>query len=178
VASFYYQRDLLPGEHIIWEGRPATGLIFRPMDAFMVPFSLLWGGFAIFWNVMVWVTEAPWAMRLFGLPFVVVGLYMIAGRFVIDSRSRARTRYLVTDQRVVILKTGGSSTKSLDIKRLPALELQERRDGSGTIRFGDAASPFGAYGWGIWGGNFDTTPQFARIEDVRSVYALIRKQAA
>ena len=50
--------QLLRDEHIAWEGRPYTGLILRPMELFLIPFSLLWGGFALFWNASVWMTDA------------------------------------------------------------------------------------------------------------------------
>jgi hypothetical protein len=33
--------DLLPGERILWEGRPVRTQLFRPTDAFLIPFSLV-----------------------------------------------------------------------------------------------------------------------------------------
>lgn len=130
------RRHLMRGERVLWEGRPATGLLLRPIELFLIPFSLFWGCFAIAWNWMAWTApgdKLPFV--LFGLPFLVIGIYVIAGRFVVDAWLRGRMRYLVTDQRIVILKRGGASLQSLDIRHLPAVELKERSDGSGSIRF-------------------------------------------
>lgn len=179
MAAIDYQRELLSGERVVWQGRPWEGLLLLGAgDIFLIPFSLLWGGFALFWNVGVWTSGAPIFFKLWGLPFLVVGLYITVGRFFVDAYSRRNTRYLVTNQRVLILKRDGRSMKSLDIDRLPAVELSERGDGSGTIRFGESSwfDPF--HGFRVWMPSNDSAPQFLRIANVRSVYGLIRKQAA
>lgn len=171
---------LLSGERVLWDGEPYNGLMSRPIEAFLIPFSLLWGGFAVFWNVQVWSTGqdvAALPFKLFGLPFLIGGLYVTFGRFLLDMQIRRRLRYAVTDRRILIYRSGRSSTsKSIDIKRLPAIELDERADGSGTIRFGPAMSLFGGGSFGIWQPTFDATPQFLRIPNVRFVYELIQKQ--
>jgi hypothetical protein len=74
--------QLLPGEKIVWEGAPYSGLVFRPIEIFLIPFSLLWGGFAVVWNAGVWKTDADLSFKLFGLPFLIAGLYVTVGRFV------------------------------------------------------------------------------------------------
>ncbi len=62
----------------------------------MIPFSLLWCGFAIFWEVSVLSTDGPLIFKLWGIPFVIVGLYMAVGRFFIDAKQRAKMYYGVT----------------------------------------------------------------------------------
>ena len=173
------QTALLSGERLLWEGTPYTGLILRPIEAFLIPFSLFWAGFAIFWNYSVWLGEAnsaPIPFRLFGLPFLIAGLYVTFGRLLFDALIRSRLRYAVTDRRILICREGKTNSKSLDIKRLPSIELSEREDGSGTLRFGPAMNFFGGQNFGIWQPTFDPTPQFLRSPNVRSDYELIQRQ--
>jgi len=174
------RQKLLSGERVLWEGQPYTGLILRPIETFLIPLSLLWGGFAVVWNANVWFADqnsSDLPFKLFGLPFLVAGLYITFGRFLIDVRLRKNLQYAVTDRRILIYKQGGSSVlKSVDIKRLPSVELSERPDGFGTIRFGAAMSLFDGRNFGIWQPTFDATPQFLRIPSVRYVYELIQKQ--
>ena len=168
--------QLLSGEKIGWEGRPFSGIVFRSLDVFLVPFSLLWGGFAAFWNASVWTTDADLSFKLFGLPFLIAGLYVTVGRFLIDMRIRKATTYFVTNKRVLVAR--GSKLKSLDIKRLPSLELDERSDGSGTIRFGPNSGFFsGANSFAMWQPTSDPTPQFIRVPQARSLYGLIQRQS-
>lgn len=171
--------QLLSGERIVWEGKPYSGLIFRPIEAFLIPFSLLWGGFALFWNVSVWNTNAELPFKLFGLPFLIMGLYVTVGCFLIDMILRKKMTYFVTDKRVLIARgKNGLKIKSMDIKRLPSLEFDERPDGSGTIRFDASGGWFsGMNNFGIWQPTFDPTPQFIRVSHVRSLYELIQKQS-
>lgn len=170
--------QLLSGEKLVWEGRPWPGYIVRPADALLIPFSLLWGGFALFWNILVWSTKTPLFFRLFGLPFLLVGAYVILGRFFVDAYFRRKMVYGVTEKRILILRKGMfSSLKSLDIKRLPSIELQQRPDGSGTISFGPPLGLSTANGFGSWSPAFNATPQFIRIANVQVVYEIIQSLA-
>jgi len=172
---------LFAGEKLLWSGQPWQGLFLtRPIDLFLVPFSLLWAGFAIGIPGTVLFSGSempPFPFILIAVIFPIVSLYAVIGRFLIDAWLRSATTYAVTSQRVLIERGGPfRSQKSLDIERLPALELNERGDGSGTIRFGGGGTWFGGNNMGIWSASTDPTPQFLRIEHARNVYALIVQQ--
>jgi hypothetical protein len=88
-------------ENILWTGHPDRSRIFSSNDLVIVPFSLVWGGFAIFW--MAGASSVDPVFALFGVPFVLIGQYFIWGRFLYKRWDRARTLYGLTDQRVVVL---------------------------------------------------------------------------
>ncbi len=178
------QPHLLPHERIVWSGQPQQGVTLSGMDALLIPFSLMWGGFAIFWNVMVWFDPfsgegaggADWFFKLWGLPFLFIGLYLIAGRFFHDAWLRRRQLYAVTDQRVIVLR--GASTTSLDIRRLPRLDLAQHRDGRGTITFEPGNQMWmAANGLNWWLPSSGSPTRFFRIHEPRRVYELIHRQA-
>ncbi|MGB8194112.1 MAG: hypothetical protein WCF67_19425 [Chitinophagaceae bacterium] len=140
--DFEAQNELRPalshGERLLWTGKPKAGVIFRPFDIFLIPFSLVWFGFAIFWVASVLSTGVYW-FALFGIPFLIIGFYISVGRFISDSRRRKNTVYGITNDRVVI-KAGikRPDIKSLNIKTISDITYNEKADGSGTIIFGPA----------------------------------------
>jgi hypothetical protein len=175
---------LFAGERVLWSGQPKQGVTLSGRDTFLIPFSLIWGGFAIFWNAMVWLGpfdsndgSPGWFFKLWGLPFLVAGLYLIVGRFFHDARIRKNLLYRVTEQRIIVLRK--SKFTSLDIHHLPRLELSEHRDGTGTLAF--EPSNFGPWGgmsgFSLWLPALGGATQFFRIRDPRKVYELIRNEA-
>ena len=178
-----FQPYLFSGERVLWSGQPKQGVVLSGKDPFLIPFSLLWGGFAIFWNVMVWLPsassggESVWFFKLWGLPFLVVGLYLIAGRFFHDAHIRKTLLYAVTNQRILTLR--GAKIISLDIHRLPRLELSEHHDGTGNLAF-EASNPFSMgrmNGLSWWLPSTGASSQFFRIGEPRKVYEIIRNQS-
>lgn len=155
-------------EELLWVDRARAGIVFRGMDAFLIPFSLLWGGFAIFWEVLAIGMGAPAFFACFGMPFVLVGLYLIFGRFLWDMHVRKNTLYAITDHRLLILQRGKLTTMALG--RLADLTLTERADGSGRITIGK--SPL----------SYETTGSKSTAleidEDVRGVYRTIMEAQA
>jgi hypothetical protein len=102
-ADSVIREDLRRDERLLWSGQPPQGMRLRAADAFLIPFSIIWGGFAIFWETMVVVKGAPLFFMAWGIPFVIVGLYLIFGRFWVDARQRVQTYYALTDSRVIII---------------------------------------------------------------------------
>ena len=169
------ENDLAPQERLLWAGRPRQGMIVRAADGFLIPFSLMWGGFAIFWEFSVVSSNAPVFFMLWGIPFVLVGCYFIFGRFIADARQRARTSYGVTNERVIIISgVFRRNVKSLNLRTLTDVSLGERADGSGTITFGQQpAFYWHMHGMGPWPG-MPVIPSFELIPNAKEVYDTLR----
>lgn len=127
------QKEVGKGERVIWAERPKQGLIFRSSDGCLIPFSLAWGGFAIFWETMVITMDAPIFMAIFGIPFVVIGLYLIVGRFFHDKYIRKKMIYGLTEKQIIIKR--GDNTRFVDLTALTDIQITEKKNGSGSILF-------------------------------------------
>jgi hypothetical protein len=182
VPSVVVQPELMSGESVLWAGQPQGSVIFHKEDAFLIPFSLLWGGFAIFWEAGVsglWGSHSKgsWLFgMIWGIPFVVVGQYLIWGRFVYTAWLKRRTYYAVTNRRVVVVQEGWKrQVASAYIDSLPSLIKEGGSNGIGILRFGPAQSMWSNNrGWGTWNAlNVSDQPAFVDIEDVDSVYRLV-----
>src|SRR3954465_10623302 len=159
------------GKPALWSGRPPQGLVLHASDALLIPFSLLWGGFAIFWE---WgVTHAarppPPVFPIFGGVFFVAGLYMMLGRFFFDAWKRGRTFYVLTEDRAIVAVGGSARVVPL---AGTAVELQAGRGDAGVIWFGTPPGMFMANP--SWPG-FDVKrpASFELASDARAVFEQI-----
>ena len=173
--------ELLKDEQILWSGQPETSVVFNNADIFLVPFSLLWGGFAIFWEVMALSTgnnsdhKAPAFFPLFGIPFVLIGLYFIFGRFWGKNYRKRRTYYFVTNKRVVILTNiFNKNIQAEFIERISSINKTAASNGIGTIRFGNSnmmTAMYGNTGMEFFGSFYgQDVPVFYDIKNVDKVY--------
>jgi len=177
-----------PGEKLVWSGQPKQGVRLQAADFFMIPFSLMWGGFAFFWEAGVLgliplggkngsASHAPIFMAIWGIPFCLIGVYIIIGRFFGDAYARRKTWYGITDRRVVVLKSSFSTNvTSIDYANLTNLNLNERKDNSGDILFG-LPGPMSAFAGSGWpqSRRGALTPGFYLLPDARQVYNRIRE---
>lgn len=161
-------------ERTLWRGRPRQGLMLRGADILMIPFSLLWGGFALYWQYSVASTDAPLLFRLWGIPFALVGLHMIAGRFFVDAWQRAKTEYEVSSESIII-RSGlfRRSEQVLALRELADFSLTENSKGEGTITFGVSSAGDVFSGLASWPG-VEGMPRFDSIANARKVYEIIR----
>jgi len=190
-TSSELQSELVSGESLLWSGQPLRKVIFHRQDWFGIPFSLMWGGFAIFWELGVtghWDNSgnshsSPGFFVLWGIPFVLIGQYLIWGRFLYSDWRKTRTYYGVTNKRVLVVSTG-SNRRVTDayFSNLDSVSLTTRYDGIGTIEFApepDVQSVWGYSGYRRRGNQMGidlSRLAFFDIAEARNVYQLIQSQ--
>jgi hypothetical protein len=170
------QPELLPGEYLLWAGRPLRKVVFHSSDWIAIPFSLLWGGFAIFWEGAV---AGYW-----GIPFVLAGQYLIWGRFARVAWKKKRTYYGLTNNRVIVVNVSSNRKQTAAyLNGLDACSLSTRSDGIGTIEFAPEPLQPGMLGFARRGQSLPSqavrNPDLSRlaffdIQDARSVYQQIQ----
>lgn len=137
-AYLQLQQYLRPGERLLWSGRPDPTVWLTAADMFMIPFSILWGGFAIFWEIGV-SSGGPNFGTIWGIPFVALGLYMIFGRFFYKKYRKKRTCYGITDQRALVAIGPGQLSDS-PLRDQP-ITVRRSRDGRHvTVTIGSAVA--------------------------------------
>ncbi|SFR23528.1 hypothetical protein SAMN04488564_10720 [Lentzea waywayandensis] len=163
--------DLLPEEHVLWQGEPAKHSVFLRPDLTWIRFSLKFHAVLILLVVVVAAAAHGWADYLgswsdvFGVctGFAVLGLLGIAEPFVWRYQTLRRTTYYVTDQRVVSVP--GRRARSAPLTEIGYLAFTEEPGGSGHIRLDSRVMPDG-YGNG-------TVAELIHVPDVHEVVTLI-----
>jgi hypothetical protein len=187
-----FKPDLQKDEKILWSGQPEPQW-FTAGDFFLIPFSLLWGGFAYFWEGSVlhlYLTNPKAGGALFmvfwGIPFVLIGSYFMFGRFFFQRLLQKNTFYALTNQRVIILSTfRGRSTQALFLDKLPGINKTVNKKGVGSLvfaedalsaRLGSGASASLSLTLNNRNRGALALAAFFNIKDVNKVYDLIAKQ--
>jgi hypothetical protein len=112
-------------EQLLWSGTPDASVWFAPQDAFAIPFSIAWCAFAIAFESAA-VTSGPVIAKLWGIPFVAMGLYVVAGRFFYKASRKRRTTYAITTKRAMIVEPRGFA--DLPLRDQP-VAIRRSRDG-------------------------------------------------
>jgi hypothetical protein len=153
------------GEKLLWAGRPAQGIVLTRQDRYLIAFGVL--------------------LVAVGLRFMSMGFYvLIIGHLFADLWYRSRLIYGVTDRRVIILSgMHRRSVQSVYFSSLITLKLEELRNRSGTIYFGEDhpsyrhdahdGSEFGSCAPS--GQTRRGEEQFFRIADAKKVFTILHE---
>jgi hypothetical protein len=175
-AEAVIRSKLDDGEQLLRSGRPRQGLVLQPTDIVTIPVSLLWGGFAFYWEYEVVTTHQFWVLQLWGIPFVLLGLFLVVGRFFTDAYIRGQTSYGLSDKRAIIAR--GSTTQSIPLSDLTGVALTANADKSGTVILGPPGLPVPRSTNPFMGSTRVQYPMFQMIPDAQSVYDQIEARRA
>ena len=178
-AETMIQTELDADEKLFWADMPKQGIRLQAFDAFMIPFSLVWGGFSLFWETMAFSIPSDKAgpasiiFPLFGIPFVLIGLYIMVGRFFYDAKKRSKTFYGLTNKRVIIVSSlFGKTLKSLNLNNIEEISIVEQANGLGTITLGKDQTVRSDF---LRKANTVSAPELEMIDNAKQVYNLIRQ---
>jgi hypothetical protein len=164
---------LMEDEEIVWLGRPLQGFKLRASSFAKLPFAMFWFIFAALWGYGALVSDYVFPYFFAGaLSLLVVYLVvLVPAPDILDARARARAFYGVTNRRVFVARSRTLTMLTLD-RRL-VFWVDEKGDGSGTIRLGPRAIDADA-GWSNWRIHEPAEPLALRdIANVRDVERLM-----
>jgi hypothetical protein len=180
------QSELQPGERLVWAGQPRPDLVSR-QAWLLVPCGVVFTGFALFWMVTAGGMAAVaggvnggfgslfGCFPCFGIPFVLVGLFMLTSPVWLR-RQAHKTLYALTDRRAILFEPKWfrmATVRSYTAAGLSHLTRRERPDGSGDLVFEEfTTSNLDSDG----NRSYSTTRRgFLAIDRVREVEELVRK---
>ncbi len=134
-------RELESDEKLIWRDQPRPTFFDGATTATFF-FGIPWTAFAIFWTCGAAGFEIPdfseglqitMLFPLFGLPFIVIGLFMLAAP-VLHYHKMSTTLYAVTTKRVLILENNAKTQyTSIEPHRICNLTRREADNGYGDL---------------------------------------------
>jgi len=166
-----WEAYLDPDEKLIWQGAPATGLRFSGSGFILSFFGIFFLAFALFWTGIAASMGGDSGIEgifpLFGVPFVLIGLWLVAGHWFFDAYKRKRSRYALTNKRAIIARTVfNRRMESYPIERANQIRLI-----SGTL---DTVH-FAQKTYRTKNGTSVKNIGFRFIQDGQAVYDLLRK---
>jgi hypothetical protein len=129
---------LQAGEQLLWYGRPDPAVLFGPGDLFMIPFSILWLAFAIFWESGVVRSGGGPFFVIWGIPFIAIGLYAVVGRFIYKRINKKRTVYGITGHRAIVV--AGNVVSDMPLGGVPTTVRYSRVGNHASVTFGDLSA--------------------------------------
>lgn len=176
MSNAKFHNLLLPGEQVLWMGRPSQGLLLRLSDWIFIPACVIPMLLAALMVRYVQVM-APGALLPQTLVWgaVIACLLPLLARFLFDAYIRAKTDYTITTQRVLIVRCGlFKKVTALQLVALPDVQIDWHRGDRGSLRFSDMP----IQGFMHWVPSLIDVPQFIKIDDASKAFDLIQRQRA
>lgn len=133
--------ELLPQETLLWAAEPSAGMRLAGFVVWLVAipfvgFGLFWTGLSLVPLLLGGFQGVGWIGLIaaaFGLPFLGVGLLLLAKPFALR-RAADRTVFAFTDKRLIRLQHGRNHEVSeVPMDSIGSVDMVEYPDGSGTL---------------------------------------------
>jgi hypothetical protein len=163
------------GEKLLWSGKPRRGFILRGCDMLLIPFSLISGGGSLF-GALISFHSPQIEFKLNGIVCVLLGFYLLIGRFFYDAARRKNTVYGLTKDRILI-KSGlfSPGVNSIPIVGLKEMELIDQGNGKGNIVLDNDLENSDVFrSMALPGSSKRIAPALESLSDAQKVYELIR----
>lgn len=187
--------ELSGGEQLLWVGQPRPSRFAR-QGIPLVLFGIPWTAFALFWMGCASMPLLGWAgggrnlapgggpgawfggffacFPLFGVPFVLIGLWMLTSPYWLRRKAK-RTFYALTDRRAILWEPGwfgSGEVRSYGPNQLTKTIRKDLSDGGGDLVFEEIVT----VNRNSDGPTTSTTRHgFMGIDNVRGVEELLRK---
>ncbi len=181
------------GEEILWQGAPDGALDFSGFWSAQTLFALFFTGFSLFWIVTAYLMTGQLndtvgrvinaVFPLFGVPFLLIGLQLLIGRFWTDARRRRNSYYTLTN-RAAYIGVDAKGKRSLERYEIgPETRLVLEAGDLGSVWFARAVHAMPRHVPQMRrsrtriGGATQTIQSigFERLSNARDVYAMMRK---
>lgn len=158
-AEKQFSHMLINGEHILWAGKGkgvGQGAIVG------VFFAIFWLGFAVFWTVGA--TVAGGVFGLFGVPFVLIGIFLISS-FIFPPKKY----YAITNMR--ILRKEGKNMISERLDQVVDVTVTVRGSGKGDVTYRSTGNTF----YRSNSHNVTAMRGFFNVENPNEVYCILNE---
>ncbi len=177
---------LLPDETIHWYGKPNAWAILAIGDRFLIPFSLLCGIFAFYWEYTTFNLESQiisggpftYLYPITGIPVILVALYLMIGRFFYKFWLKTRTTYAVSNKRLMVITQGKVRKERFQfLNHIKTILKMTDKNGAGSLTFGDLGRGglFTNAGIFLIDKDFQGIVSFFDISDAEEVYQLVEQ---
>lgn len=132
IDTDYSFADMYIGidERVLWKGKPEKGITFAPHELATIPFGIFFTAFAVFWISMALPAGV---FALFGVPFVLVGLYLAGGRFIVSEIMKRKTAYVITNK--AIIRKRGNRVNVWYRENLMNMQVFSHKNGTTSFMF-------------------------------------------
>ena len=127
-------RDLMPGERVLWQGRPSWRALAR--DVLHIRWVALYLALFLIYGAYIDRSQGlgPVATLAAGLPLFVLSLAILGACALFAWACARTTRYTITSERCLLsFGLALTATLSLPLRRIAAVSVATQGDGSGDI---------------------------------------------